>query len=135
MYLQPHYGNGVFANVYLLAGHCRHPIAVMGVVDTFGHEVIFFASCTFFFAVFTMLVLSWRSIKTFLQLSTHVLKLYDMFFLIFNKFQNQTFLQQVPHVGTSIAYFYTYMYVSLFYYFCYILVIKSLNKHMSHNAS
>ena len=33
-YLQPHYGNGVFGNVYLSAGqhslrgkHCRHPIA------------------------------------------------------------------------------------------------------------
>ena len=36
-YLQPHYGNGVFGNVYLSAGqHCRHPIAAMGVVDTFG---------------------------------------------------------------------------------------------------
>ena len=28
MYLQPHYGNGVFGNVYLSAGH---PIAIMGV--------------------------------------------------------------------------------------------------------
>ena len=39
MYLQPHYGNGVFGNIYLSAGgkHCWHPIAVMGVVDTFGH--------------------------------------------------------------------------------------------------
>jgi hypothetical protein len=45
-YLQPHYGNGVFGNVYLafswtkLRGkHCRHPIAVMGVVDTFGQSL------------------------------------------------------------------------------------------------
>ena len=42
-YLQPHYGNGVFGNVLpfswttLRGKHCRHPIAVMGVVDTFGH--------------------------------------------------------------------------------------------------
>ena len=39
-YLQPHYGNGVFGNVYLLAlnntKHCQRPIAVMGVVDTLG---------------------------------------------------------------------------------------------------
>ena len=41
--LQPHYGNGVFGNVYLLAidntirgKHCRRPIAVMGVVDHLG---------------------------------------------------------------------------------------------------
>ena len=39
-YLQLHYGNGVFGNVYLsLRGkHCRHPIAVMGVVDTIGYR-------------------------------------------------------------------------------------------------
>ena len=51
-YLQPHYGNGVLGNVVQLKGdfswttlrgkHCRHPIAVMGVVDTFGHSVIAF---------------------------------------------------------------------------------------------
>ena len=35
-YLQPHYGNGVFGNAFLPVGqHCRHPIAVMGIVDTF----------------------------------------------------------------------------------------------------
>ena len=37
--LQSHYDNGIFGNVYLLAlddvrgKHCRHPVAVMGVVD------------------------------------------------------------------------------------------------------
>ena len=41
-YLQPHYGNGVFGNCLpfswttLRGKHCRHPIAVMGVVDMFG---------------------------------------------------------------------------------------------------
>ena len=42
MYLQPHYGNGVFGNVYLLVLYnwkvniAENPIAVMnGVVDTF----------------------------------------------------------------------------------------------------
>ena len=44
MYLQPHYGNVVFDNVYffawttLIGKHCQHPIGVMGVVDTFGHR-------------------------------------------------------------------------------------------------
>ena len=37
-YLQPHYGNGVFSWTTLRDKHCRHPIAVMGVVDTFGHR-------------------------------------------------------------------------------------------------
>jgi len=43
--LQPHYGNGVFGSVYLLAldkgerdKHCRCPIAVMGVVDHLGQR-------------------------------------------------------------------------------------------------
>ena len=41
-YLQPHYGNGfsamfIFKWTTLRGKHCRHPIAVMGVVDTFGH--------------------------------------------------------------------------------------------------
>ena len=38
-YLQSHYGNGVFGNVYLSTGQyfvCRHPIAVMRVVDMLG---------------------------------------------------------------------------------------------------
>ena len=41
MYLQPHYGNWLFGNVYLSATralrgkHCLHPIAIMGDVDTF----------------------------------------------------------------------------------------------------
>ena len=44
-YLQPHYSNGVFSNVYLAAGtlrgnYCENPIAVMGVVDTFGHNLV-----------------------------------------------------------------------------------------------
>ena len=42
-YLQPYYGNGVFGNVFswatLRGKHCRHPIDVMGVVDTFGQFV------------------------------------------------------------------------------------------------
>ena len=43
-YLQPHYCNWVFGNVYLFSWttlrgkHCRHPIAVMGVVDTFEQD-------------------------------------------------------------------------------------------------
>ena len=42
-YLQPHFGNGGFRQCLpfswttLRDKHCRHPIAVMGVVDTFGH--------------------------------------------------------------------------------------------------
>ena len=32
--LQPHYGNGVFGNIYFSAG--QHSIAVIGVVDMFG---------------------------------------------------------------------------------------------------
>ena len=45
-YLQPHYGNGVFWQCLpfswttLRGKHCRHPIAVMGVVDTFVHSPI-----------------------------------------------------------------------------------------------
>ena len=39
-YLQPHFSNGVFSNVYLSAGtprgkRCRPPIPVMGVADAF----------------------------------------------------------------------------------------------------
>ena len=38
MYLQPHYGNGGFGNVYLLTldNTKRCPIAIMEVVDTLG---------------------------------------------------------------------------------------------------
>ena len=43
--LQPHYVNGVFGNVYLLAldntkigKHCRRPIAVVEVVDHLGQS-------------------------------------------------------------------------------------------------
>ena len=40
-YLQPCYDNEVFGNVYLSAGqHLEINIAVMGVVDTFGHKLI-----------------------------------------------------------------------------------------------
>jgi hypothetical protein len=46
MYLQPHYNNGVlrqclpFSWTTLRGKHCRHPIAVMGVVDTFGPDAV-----------------------------------------------------------------------------------------------
>ena len=42
MYLQPHYGNGVFGNVYLSAGEDQEvkiagtPLPSLGVVDKFG---------------------------------------------------------------------------------------------------
>jgi hypothetical protein len=42
MYLQPHYSNGVFWQwlpfswTTVRYKHCQHPIAVVGVVDTFG---------------------------------------------------------------------------------------------------
>ena len=36
--LQPHYNNGVFVSVYLLAlDNCRIPIAIMGVEDHLGN--------------------------------------------------------------------------------------------------
>ena len=78
-----------------------------------GCTMIYFCSC-----------LSWRSIKTFLQLSAHVIKLYYITFLIINKFQNQTFLQ-VPHVETSIGSIFLYLHVCLFVLLFLLLVIKA----------
>ena len=68
--LQPHYSNKVFGNVHLLAilrgNHCRHPIAIMGVVDHLGH-------CPEMFCLYlimnTSLVFSCYEMNCFVELS------------------------------------------------------------------
>ena len=59
-YLQPHYGNGFFGNVCLSAVQhrgklCRHPVALMGILDTFGPYIPISPSMYFIFSTFLLL--------------------------------------------------------------------------------